>query len=99
MGHILLHHVQPTVRTQQPHPGCMYGHMFTLKSVRVHCSRFVENILHHSTPKSGFDSFAEYIQCLQEGTVRLKATCDFKVGAEIYVRHVPGEIQWSCTLT
>ena len=33
--------------------------------------RFVENIPRHITPRSGFESFAEYTQCLQEGTVRL----------------------------
>ena len=58
--------------------------------------RFVENIPRHITPRSGFESFAEYTQCLQEGTVRLAAMADIRAGEEIYVRHAPGDIQWSC---
>ena len=56
----------------------------------------IENIHRHVTPRSGFESFAEYTQCLQEGTVRLAAMADIKAGEEIYVRHAPGDIQWSC---
>jgi len=73
--------------------------MFTLLSVAVHDSRFVENIPyipHHIIPKSGFESFAGYTQCIQEGPFRLEATADILSGEEVYVRHAPGDIQWSC---
>jgi len=70
--------------------------MLSVLSAPVVCVRFVEHIPPHITPKSGFESFAEYTQCLQEGTVRLQATSDIHAGDEIYVRHAPGDIQWSC---
>ena len=80
-----------------------HQHMFTLFSAPVHCFRFAENIPQHITPKSGFESFAEYTQCLQEGTVRLLATCDIQAGDEIYV-HVRYRVMhvrysMSCTVT
>ena len=62
----------------------------------MHDCRFVENIPRHITPKSGFESFAEYTQCIQEGPFRLEATADIPAGEEVYVRHAPGDIQWSC---
>jgi len=64
--------------------------MLSVLSAPVVCVRFVEHIPPHITPKSGFESFAEYTQCLQEGTVRLQATSDIHAGDEIYVRHAPG---------
>ena len=54
---------------------------------------FVENI---PSPKSGFESFAEYTQCVQGGSVRLVSTREIQAGEEICVRHAPGEIQWDC---
>lgn len=62
----------------------------------MYLGRFVENIPKHITGKSGFDSMAEYIQCVQEGTIRLAATRDIQAGEEIFVRHAPGDIQWDC---
>ena len=56
----------------------------------MHDSRFVENIPRHITPKSEFESFAEYTQCIQEGPFRLEATADIPAGEELYVRHAPG---------
>ena len=70
--------------------------MLTVLSVAMHDCRFVENIPRHITPKSGFESFAEYTQCIQEGPFRLEATADIPAGEEVYVRHAPGDIQWSC---
>ena len=60
------------------------------------CHRFVENIPQHISPKSGFESFAEYTQCVMGGSVRLEATWDITAGKEVYVRHAPGSIQWEC---
>ena len=74
----------------------MFTLLFIFISVAVLYSRFVENIPRHITPKSGFESFAEYTQCIQEGPFRLEATSDIPAGDEIYVRHAPGDIQWSC---
>ena len=78
-------------------PGLQYSCvMFTVLRAAMHCCRFVENIPRHITPKSGFESFPEYTQCIQEGNVRLQATSDIPARAEIYVRHAKGDIQWSC---
>jgi len=60
------------------------------------CHRFVENIPQHISPKSGFESFAEYTQCVMGGSVRLEATRDISAGEEVYVRHAPGDVQWEC---
>ena len=56
----------------------------------------MEEIPKHISTKSGFDSFAEYTQALQAGSVRLAATRDIQPGEEIYTRHGPGDIQWEC---
>ena len=58
-------------------------HMSSLLSVAVHESRFVENIPCHITPKSRFESFAEYTQCVQEGPFRLEATADTCRGGSV----------------
>ena len=57
---------------------------------------FVENIPRHIAPKSGFESFPEYTQCVQGGSVCLASTREIQPGEEIYVRHAPGVIQWDC---
>jgi len=60
------------------------------------CCIFIENIPHQISPKSGFESFADYTQRVIGGSVHLEATQDISAGEEVYVRHAPGDIQSHC---